>query len=95
MFSHILSEHEIEVCPEHNCESCEKTFTDDSKLRDHINEVHKTTEYLCGKCDYKTTDQELFKTHSDFSHEEPDLTLFECDQCKVVFNSKSDLEYHD
>ena len=94
VFAHVLSDHEIERCPEHNCAVCEKVFVEVSQLQDHIKSAHQVVQYLCDKCDYKTTDQELLNTHVNFSHDEPIPEKFTCEECKDEFNEKTKLEEH-
>ena len=86
------SEHEVNICPEYNCDICESKFNNENSLHEHKINKHTAPEYTCNMCDYKTSDKELLGTHVNFSHEIPEK--FECEMCKTLFNDEKCLEEH-
>ena len=83
---HISTEHEKMEHP-HECKECGKKFQFPNKLRNHMEQHHKT--YPCTKCDQTFEKWTLLRKHRDQEHSK--LT---CDVCDQTFANKANYRTH-
>ena len=75
------------------CETCEKEFTKNSKLQQHIKAVHlKIKDIKCQECDYKCSEKINLQQHIKQVHLK--IRDFECQDCNFKCSKKGDLQKH-
>ena len=75
------------------CENCDYSSDDKSKLVRHVSSVHKGKKpYLCDKCDNKFSEISDLKRHISSVHEEK--KPYKCDRCESRFGHVSHLYRH-
>ena len=76
----------------HKCDQCEKSFTQRSGLKNHLNFVHKKLRlFKCEKCDKSFANLAILNQHVKKIHENKS---FACDECTNVFKSVPLLKAH-
>jgi len=77
----------------HNCNQCDKKFSQKSSLKKHIQTVHeKLKPYACDQCDLKFGEKCSLNRHIKGVHEK--LKPFSCNQCDYKCGQKADLKKH-
>ena len=77
-----------------SCNECEKTYSSNDKLRNHIAIVHRGEKnFSCDKCDKSFGQKNHLKRHTDVVHD--GVKKFKCDQCSSSFGQKTHLQKHE
>ena len=74
------------------CEFCNKTFSEISVVKKHVERVHrKIKKHKCNSCDKSFYDSKDMKEHFSRLH---DSRIHECEICGNTYNSVKTLKYH-
>ena len=76
----------------HQCDQCDKKFSEKGTLGDHVRQVHEGFRYPCGDCDDTFDTRDKLKEHRNISHSTDDE--LQCKVCDKRLGSKSRLESH-
>ena len=78
---------------EHICKFCDKTFKRKSKLKEHIDAVHRNKKtFFCDLCDYSSVQKINVERHHKSVHQK--VKLFQCMICKKKFTQNKNLMRH-
>ena len=73
------------------CDQCDKHFSINSYLKQHIKTIHGCNKYPCEKCNYEATTLSNLKKHIESVHER---VLYPCNQCEYQATQLSSLYQH-
>jgi hypothetical protein len=90
MKEHILQKHEKNTPFE--CEQCPQAFGIKSKLRGHIEIVHRRVK--CDICDQEICNKLLLKRHKAKVHGIKPANVHQCEYCPLFFSVKAFLGKH-
>jgi KRAB domain-containing zinc finger protein len=92
--SSYISTNTLEI-QDFQCDHCDKVFTRNTTLKDHINAIHnKIKRYCCDLCDYSAYYRTSLNRHSKDVHLGGNKEEFKCDHCDKAFTRKETLVYH-
>ena len=75
------------------CKYCDKTMSNLTTLKIHIDSIHeKKEEYKCDQCDYKTFNKNNINNHKNHVHEKK--FNFPCKFCDMKFRANRDRVKH-
>merc|ERR1719186_2257061 len=74
------------------CETCDKSFVDNYKLKVHITIHTGEKAFQCPSCDQTFRLKPMLKRHEDVHHTKTNLSY--CDKCARTFNTKRGLQNH-
>jgi len=74
------------------CETCDKSFVDNYKLKVHITSHTGEKAFQCPSCDQTFRLKPMLKRHEDVHHTKTNLSY--CDKCSRTFNTKRGLQTH-
>ena len=74
------------------CKICSKVFVSQSKLKRHIDSVHKKISYKCEKCNKNLSSKESLKTHIENVHDKK--RIINCNLCDNKFSNNTSLQLH-
>lgn len=66
------------------CEFCDKTYDRKSRLKRHVDAIHKKIKYNCDKCESVYNSAESLKQHIKFKH--TNNILVKCTNCNKEYN---------
>merc|ERR1712129_294811 len=75
----------------HECDKCNKTFTQKCSLTTHKKSKHEGKRFACGQCNHKATTQGNLTAHKQSKH---DGKRFACDLCDYKATTPSYLTTH-
>ena len=75
----------------HQCELCQKAYSDARGLARHKQSVHEGIKYACDQCDQQFTDKSYLTKHFLSKHEG---VKYACDQCDYQAPTKGQLTTH-
>ena len=88
---HIEAKHETE-CGPFKCEQCPQAFGIKSKLKSHIEIVHRRVK--CDICDQEICNKLLLKRHKAKVHGIKPANVHQCEYCPLFFSIKAFLAKH-
>ena len=74
------------------CPVCQRSFSLQAKLKDHMESLHAPKDIQCELCDKCFSAQKSLNTHMDYSHKKQ--ATFVCDECGNKYKQKGNLESH-
>ena len=85
----------------HNCDKCNKRFTDDAGLKQHKESSHEEKQYKGDQCERKATTKTKVDTHTKTVHTDKMNNKsqyvskrIKCEICQRKFNKKETFENH-
>ena len=77
------------------CDQCSESFAQKSRLKRHIDDVHKSLKnHKCKNCQKTYKRRESLAEHVKIIHESNGIKLLSCDICEFRCNQKSQLNNH-
>ena len=73
------------------CPQCDKLFTHNSTVHQHIRNIHEGVKYDCNQCDYQATKQTHLKIHIQSKHEG---VKYGCTECEFQTSQQRYLRAH-
>ena len=74
------------------CETCDKSFVDNYKLKVHMTSHTGEKPFQCPSCGQSFRLKPMLKRHNDVHHTKTNLS--HCDKCAKTFNTKRGLQNH-
>jgi len=72
---------------------CATVFSNQARMRAHVNHLHGVDEINCSRCDLRFSDIQEYKEHMKRDHTTAGIVAWSrCDWCKDFYQSKEKLE---
>ena len=79
---------------EYKCDTCEKIYSSEVRLRSHKRKTHGEKNYRCADCEYRCTSSNHLKRHIMAIHDDLRPKIHKCKSCGKSFHKEKSLNEH-